>query len=109
MATWCGTCASKAPVLADVASDYAARGVRTYSVTFDPSEDDADLRAWMEKHGQAWPHGVDKGLAMQRAFGVKSQSEVVVLDADGEVVEHFGYGRVTDANLRAALDEALAA
>lgn len=109
MATWCGSCRATAPVVAEVADEYAPRGVRTYSLDFDPTESADDLRGWQERYAQDWPHGVDATRAIQRTFEVKSQSSVVVLDADGNVVKHFGYGQVTAATLRAALDAALAA
>lgn len=109
MATWCGTCRTKAPVIAEVAADYANESVRVLSVDFDASETAEDLRAWQERYQQPWPHGIDRGLRTQRALDVRSQSTVVVLDADGNVVEHFGYGKVTGAGLREALDRALAA
>ena len=109
MATWCGTCRAKAPVLAAVHEDYAARGVRFYSLDFDASETPDDLRAWQETHHHPWPHGVDPGLGVQRTFGVTSQSSVVVLDAAGHVAESWGYGQVTEPALRAALDEVLRA
>lgn len=107
MATWCTSCRAKAPVLAAVQEEYAARGVATYSLDFDPSETEDDLRAWKERYRQDWPHGIDEGLAIQRAFGVTSQSSVVVLDGAGAVVEHFGYGKVTESALREALERAL--
>lgn len=108
MATWCGSCRSKAPVLAEAHAAYADKGVRFYSVDFDPSETHDELRAWMRDREQPWPHGLDEGLALQRTFGVTSQSSVVVLDDEGQVVRSWGYGRVTDAGLREALDAALA-
>ena len=107
MATWCGSCRAKAPVLADVLADAEERGVRVYSVGFDPSESPEELRAWQERYRHGWPIGVDEELRVARAFGVRSQSSVVVLDADGRVVQHFGYGQVTDEGLRAALERAL--
>ena len=109
MATWCGSCRVTAPVLAGVAPEYEAIGVRMLSVDFDASETAEDLRAWQDRYHQPWPHGTDPGLRTQRALDVRSQSSVVVLDADGNVVEHFGYGKVTDAGLRDALARALAA
>lgn len=109
MATWCGTCRVRAPILADVSEAYAARGVAIYSLDFDPSETADDLRAWQERYHQDWPHAIDEGLRLQRQFEVRAQSSVLVLDAEGALVEHFGYGKVTDAGLRAALDRALAA
>lgn len=107
MATWCGTCRSKTPMLAKVHDDHAAQGVRFYSLDFDATETPDQLRAWMEQRGQPWPHGVDPGLRIQRTFGVTSQSSVVVLDATGRVVQSWGYGAVTETALRAALDQAL--
>lgn len=109
MATWCSSCRSKAPLLAAVAEDYTPRGVRTYSIDFDPSETKDDIRAWQERYGHHWPHGIDEGRGIQRAFSVTAQSSVVVLDADGNLVERFGYGQVTERALRAALDSTLAA
>lgn len=108
MATWCGSCRSKAPVLAEVVPEYADTGLRVYSVDFDASETAEDLRAWQEQYDQHWPHGTDPGLRTQRALGVRIQSTVVVLDADGHIVEHFGYGEVTAPALRDAIDRALA-
>ena len=109
MATWCSSCRVKAPVVAEVANESAARGALTLSVGFDPTETPADLAAWQERYHQGWPHGVDVGQRVQRALGVTSQSSVVVLDAKGRVVESWGYGLVTAPALRAAVDRALSA
>ena len=109
MATWCGSCRSKAPALAAVHEDYAERGVRFYSLDFDASETPDQLRAWQRQHDHPWPHGVDPALRVQRTFGVTSQSSVVVLDAEGRVAKSWGYGQVTEPALRAALDDALSA
>ncbi|HVM45421.1 MAG TPA: TlpA disulfide reductase family protein [Candidatus Thermoplasmatota archaeon] len=108
MATWCGSCRTKAPVVADVVDDFREQGLRAFSIGFDPSETAEQLRAWQERYDQPWPHGVDPALRVVRAFDVRSQSTVVVLDAQGHVVEHFGYGQVTDAGLRRAVERALA-
>lgn len=109
MATWCSSCKSRAPTIADVNADYEPVGVRTFSVTVDPSERAEDLAAWKERYAQPWPHGIDEDLRISRAFGVTSQSSVAVLDADGQLVRLWGYGQVTDAALRSELDALLAA
>ena len=109
MATWCGSCRATAPTLAAAHADYAARGVRFYSLDFDPSETPDQLRAWQARHDQPWPHGVDPDLGVQRAFRVTSQSSVVLLDASGSVAASWGYGKVTGDALRDALDRVLAA
>lgn len=109
MATWCSSCRTKAPVLASVHEDYADRGVRMLSVDFDPSESPDDIARWQESHDQDWPHGLDTGLRMQRHFQVTTQSTVLVLDAQGEVVKRFGYGGFNEGAYRTALDDALTA
>lgn len=109
MASWCGTCRSKAPMLARVHADAAEQGVRFYSVSFDRSDDDATLESWKAKVQNDWPHGVDPSFRIQRAFGITAQSSVVVLDSEGGLVEKWGYGGVQEDALREAIDRALAA
>lgn len=106
MASWCGTCRTKAPLLAKVHADVAPAGVRFYSVSFDATDDAASLRKWKQDRANPWPHGVDPGLAIQRTFGVVSQSSVVVLDGNGTVIEKWGYGGVTEPGLRDAVARA---
>lgn len=109
MATWCSSCKRTAPVLADVHADYAPLGVRTYSVTTDPSESDDDLERWMAAYAQPWPHGTDASFSMQQTFGISSQSSVVLLGAEGRVVRSWGYGQVTGDVLRGELDALVSA
>lgn len=109
MATWCGTCRAKSPMLAQVHEDYGGRGVRFYSLDVDPTETPEQLRAWSARHAHEWPHAIDQAATLQRAFGVTSQSSVVGLDARGDVVRTWGYGAVNDMELREALERALAA
>lgn len=108
MASWCPTCKSKAPMLAEVHADLAPRGLQTFSVSFDPEDGPEELRAWKERYAQPWPHGVDPGLSMQRTFGITSQSSVVVLDGEGRVAGTWGYPGPVEGDLRAALDAAFA-
>ena len=109
MATWCGSCRSKAAWLDDAHAEYAPRGVRFYSIGQDPTEGDADLERWKEAHAHPWPHGRDPDRAVQRAFGITHQSSFVVLDAQGHVVQRWGYPGASEQALRAAIDAALAA
>lgn len=107
MASWCGSCQAKAPVFRDAHAAYAGEGLRTYSVSWDATDDAASLEAWKAEHDQPWPHGVDPGFAIQKIFGITSQSSAVVLDGDGVLVRKFGYGQVTATGLRAAVEQAL--
>lgn len=106
MATWCSSCRTVAPTLADLHEEYGGR-VQFLSVGWDPTEDHATLDAWAQERAQPWPHGTDPGRAVVRAFDVRTQSTVVVLGADGEVVWKSGYGP-SEGDVRAALERALA-
>lgn len=109
LATWCSSCRSRAAWLDDVAGDFADEGVQFLSVGQDPTESDAQLEAWADKYDHAWPHGVDRDRSVQRALGVTSQSSFVVLDEAGEIVKRFGYPGASEAELRAAIEQALEA
>lgn len=106
MATWCGSCRSAASWLDDVHAEYAPSGVQFLSVGQDPTESASDLERWKADYGQPWPHGVDADRNVQNAFGIRSQSSFVVLDADGNVVEKWGYGQASANDIRTALDAA---
>lgn len=106
MASWCSSCKSKTGVLAKVNSTYWPQGLQTFTLSFDTTDDDESLRTWKAKYNQPWPHGIDRGFEMQKAFGINSQSSVVVLDHAGEVVKKFGYGAVTEETLKEAVETA---
>lgn len=103
MATWCSSCRHTAPMLARVHADVAPNGTGFYSIDFDPTESDDDLRAWKEQYAQDWPHGRDPDGDVVRTFGIRTQSSVVVLDTHGRVVQKWGYGQVDEDGLRNAL------
>lgn len=109
MATWCGTCHSKAPVLTAAYDDFAAQGVRFLSIDFDPSETRGEIEAWQGRYEHPWPHGLDTDREVQRALSVTIQSTVIVLDGAGNEVERFGYGKVTESGLADAIGRAVAA
>jgi thiol-disulfide isomerase/thioredoxin len=102
MATWCGTCKQAAPMLSDVHADYAHEGVRFLSVSVDHRDEALD--AWKERYDHPWPHGVDEVGGMRGAFNVRSTSTMVILDADGRVVENWGSPGAGETELRAALN-----
>lgn len=107
MATWCSSCRTVAPRLAALHEEYGGR-VQFLSVGWDPSETPQDLEAWAARHAQPWPHGADADHDVARHHDVRSQSVVVVLDAQGRVAWKSGYGP-SEEDARRALDEALAA
>lgn len=110
MATWCSTCRGMAPMVSSVHESFAPQGLRTYSVSVDATsreEQSLDSYDWKESANQDWPHGIDRGQTMMRTFGIFQQSSLVVLDGEGHVVQKWGYGRATEEEVRAAVEEAL--
>lgn len=109
MASWCSSCRTKTAVMASVNDTYWPDGLQTFTLAFDSTDDDSSLEAWKAKYDQPWPHGIDAGFKVQKAFGITSQSSVVVVDAEGEVVKKFGYNTVTETALEDAVEQAFAA
>lgn len=109
MATWCGSCRATTPALAAVHREFEDRGLQVFSVTVERGDDDAALEAWKAQYHQPWPHGRDPSGAMPRTFEIVAQSSVVVLDAEGRVVQRWGYGQATEPAMRAAVERAFAA
>lgn len=107
MASWCGTCRGKTPMLARVHADWSHRA-SFYSIAFDGSDNRETLERWKRQNANPWPHGTDAGFAVQRAFGITSQSSVVVIGPDGTIVQKWGYGTADEGGLRAALTRASA-
>ncbi len=107
MATWCTSCQDKASDLRAVHGAYEEQGVDVFSLSWDPDEDEQDLEQWKAEYEQPWPHGNDPDLEIQRTFGVNQQSEVVLLDEDNRMVQHWGYGQVNQQALSTILDDQL--
>lgn len=107
MATWCASCQEKAEDMRGMHDAYAPQGVDVFSLTVDPNEGPSDLEVWKQEHQQPWPHGTDSGLQVAEAFGVQQTSNVVLLDGDNRVVQHWGYGQANEAAMASILDDLL--
>ncbi|MDX1611749.1 MAG: TlpA disulfide reductase family protein [Candidatus Thermoplasmatota archaeon] len=108
MATWCSTCKAMTDDVAEVHATYMDRGLQVLSVTWDPQEGHEDLERWKETYDQPWPHGIDPDFTLHRTYQVRSQSSVIVLDANGTVVEHWGFGQADRDAMAQAVEDALA-
>lgn len=108
MATWCSSCQKKTDDMRGVHGAYEEEAVDVLSLTVDDRESASDLEAWKTEYDQPWPHGVDEGLEVARTFGVDQTSNVVILDGENRVVEHWGYGQATESEMREVLDDLLA-
>lgn len=108
MATWCGSCEKKADDMRAVHEAYDEEGVDVYSLSVDPRETPEDLEQWKASHDQPWPHGVDEDLNVSQTFDVEQTSNVVVLDGQNRIVQHWGYGEANEEAMRSVIDELLA-
>jgi thiol-disulfide isomerase/thioredoxin len=103
MATWCPSCEDMTSEMSQVHAEHGEQ-IDMLSAGVDPGETDQDLETWKNEPDQPWPHGIDQEAQLQRAYGVDSQSSVVVLDDEGVLAEKWGYGEATAEEVSAVLD-----
>lgn len=86
MATWCGPCVLEVAHLKEIQARYGDR-VEILSVGVDPNADTLEsLQAFADEHGVTWPHAVDDGRKLARAYGLGIIPKLVVIDPEGIVV-----------------------
>src|SRR5205823_1464623 len=87
MATWCAPCRLEVAHLLDVQRALGPARVAILSVDVSPTnETTAELEAFANETGMAWPRGVDWNLSVARAFDVVDLPKTVVVDPSGKVV-----------------------
>jgi thiol-disulfide isomerase/thioredoxin len=108
--SWCPPCRKEAPVLEEVAQQYADRGVQFLGLNV--RDQTAAARAFEERIGTTYPSIVDSDGRQQLGFADSLPSQAIpttwVIDAKGRVA-----ARVIDPELRAStlsgvLDDVLA-
>lgn len=116
--TGCPLCKKYAPTLARIEKEYARRGVAVLFVNPTSSDTPKDIKAVIADHGFQGRYVHDTGGKLAAAFGVKSTTEVFVLDPArsmvyrGAVDDQYGLAYSLDAPrnhyLATALDRLLA-
>jgi thiol-disulfide isomerase/thioredoxin len=105
-ATWCGPCRQVMPTLAEVAKDYAARGVRYVAVNL--REKPEVIRRYLTSAKLDITVALDTDGSAAKAFQVNGIPTMVVVDRNNIVRKiHVGASAEVGAELRAALDELL--
>ena len=111
-ATWCAPCRASMPRVQRVWQEYTPRGVDLYSVdTDDPSADrESQVREFLLENRLTFPVVLDDGTA-ERAFSIANLPTMLLLDKEGRIAwSHIGALNASrEGDLRAALDQALAA
>jgi thiol-disulfide isomerase/thioredoxin len=105
-ASWCGPCREAMPVLAGIAKDYSARGVRYVAVN--QGEAPETIRRYLASAKLELSVALDKKCGMAGAFKVDAIPTIVLVDRSNTIRDvHVGTSRELGDELRAALDEVL--
>ncbi|WP_250459924.1 protein disulfide oxidoreductase [Microbulbifer litoralis] len=78
-ATWCPYCRVVSPAISDLGRDHQVISVAMQSGS------DPELRAYLQRHGLAWPTLNDASGALSRRWGVRVTPTIVIVDSRGEV------------------------
>ena len=106
-ATWCGPCRMSLPILAAVAKDYAAKGVRVYAV--DLRESPEQVSAFLEAQHLPLSVLLDSNGAVGLAYGAERIPHTVIIGRDGMVkAVHNGYAPDLHDRFSRELDAVLA-
>jgi thiol-disulfide isomerase/thioredoxin len=106
-ASWCGPCREGLPVIAEVAAEYANKGVVTYAVNV--GERPEDIRAFVQETRLKLPVLVDESTGISSKYGVEGIPQTVIIGRDGIVHEvHVGLSFNMGDALRGTLDTLLA-
>ncbi len=82
-ASWCSPCRSEQAQINDLASRYAARGVRFLGV--DIRDDSANALAYVQSHHVTYPSVFDPASDAAAAFDVLSPPTTLVVDPSGTI------------------------
>lgn len=88
-ATWCGPCAQEHPLLLQAARTYEPRGVKFLGLVYGDEEE--KVRAYLKRHGSAYPNLQDPGQRTAIDYGVGGVPETFFLNRDHTIVrKHNG-------------------
>jgi cytochrome c biogenesis protein CcmG/thiol:disulfide interchange protein DsbE len=103
-ASWCEPCKEEAAILENAWRDYRDRGVLFLGADY--VDTDAPALAFVKQYNITYPNGPDVGSNIYRSFRARGVPETYVIGRQGTVEKLF-VGPVTDAALRASLDDQL--
>jgi len=98
-ASWCSPCKQEAPVLAQMAKQYAGK---VQFVGVDVADQPAEARAYIHKYGWTYPSVADPKYEIRRGFGLLGQPDTILYDASGKQVWQAP-GAITEASLKTRL------
>ena len=104
-ASWCAPCKDEAPLLAEVAREYAGR---VLFLGIDTQDLRSDARAFARKYGIDYASVADISQQTYSVYGLTGVPETYFLDARGRIVAHTP-GEVVRSSLVRGIRAALAA
>jgi thiol-disulfide isomerase/thioredoxin len=109
-ATWCEPCRAELPELTEVARRHADRGLTVIGLDVDRGKPRDEIAAFAARRGVTFPIWIDEQDRAATALGATTFPVNVLIDREGVIRwRRDGAIRPDDAELRAALEAALAA
>lgn len=84
-ATWCRPCREELPFLADLQTEYEARGLRVVGVSVDDGLSNGQLQAFVAGAGADYLHLTDSRNHFSASLGTTGVPESVLIDSGGRV------------------------
>jgi cytochrome c biogenesis protein CcmG/thiol:disulfide interchange protein DsbE len=103
-ASWCVPCRDEAPALERLWQEYGDKGVVFIGVSYKDVTDKAT--SFIEEFSVTYPNGPDPYNRISAAYRITGVPETFLVARDGRLVEWW-IGPITEAGLRAALEEIL--
>lgn len=108
--SWCPPCRAEAPVLNQVAEDYAERDVQFLGLLV--RDDPAAARAFERRQGTPYPSIVDEAGRLQLGFAPTLPSQAIpttwVIDAEGRVAARIVDPDLAESTLTGVIDDVMA-
>ncbi len=101
-ATWCRPCMQEHPILLEAAERYQPRGVIFCGVAY--ADDEDKVRAYLERHGSAYPNALDATDRTAIDYGVGGVPETFFIDREGKIVRKIS-GPVDQVTMQGTLEE----
>jgi peroxiredoxin len=106
-ATWCGPCVAALPTIAEVAQQYAGKGVAFYAIN--EAEESIDVRKFLDEKDLDLPVLLDSQGKVGELYRVEAIPQTVLVGKDGTVeVVHVGLSENLKDQLTKELDDLLA-
>jgi cytochrome c biogenesis protein CcmG, thiol:disulfide interchange protein DsbE len=87
-AAWCGPCRAEQDSLNHLAATYTPRGVVFLGV--DMRDDNANADAFRRDYAVQYPSVIDPDETVAAAYNVPAPPVVIVIDAQGRIIDRFG-------------------